>query len=217
MIDTIDRLLQQLSQDRPEPPFGLKLWDGSERRYGEGEPAFVLELRTPQAAVDVVARGSLGFGEAYMSGRLEVQGDLQQLLALESHPAVREMHLSVLEKAKFLAGYLRSRNDAKRSRETPTTTTTWAILLPPLAGESMTYSCPYWGDDCARGAAQAAKYEHLCRKLQLKAGDRLVDKGVGGGMLARRPQLRGAWCGLHALHRVSIMVQREVPGRGPLP
>lgn len=187
MIDTIDRLLQQLSQDRPEPPFALKLWDGSERRYGQGEPAFVLELRTPQAAVDMMARGSLGFGEAYMSGRLEVQGDLQQLLAFESHPAVREMHVSVLEKAKFLAGYLRSRNDARKSRENAHHHYDLGNDFFRLwLDDSMTYSCAYWRDDCATlEQAQAAKYEHLCRKLQLKAGDRLVDIGCGwGGMLA---------------------------------
>ena len=187
MIDTIDRLLQQVSQDRPELSFGLKLWDGSERRYGQGEPVFVLELRTPEAATDVVARGSLGFGEAYMTGRLDVQGDLQALLAFESHPAVREMHFSALDKGKFLASYLRSRNNARRARDNVRHHYDLGNDFYRLwLDESMTYSCAYWREDCATlEQAQAAKYEHLCRKLQLEAGDRLVDIGCGwGGMLA---------------------------------
>jgi cyclopropane-fatty-acyl-phospholipid synthase len=235
MIETIDRLLQQLSRSRPEPPFGLKLWDGSERRYGQGKPAFVLDLCTPEAAVDVVARGSLGFGEAYMTGRLDVQGDLQQLLAFESHPAVRELHISALQKAKFMAGYLRARNSAKRSRENVRHHYDLGNDFYRLwLDESMTYSCAYWRDDCATlEEAQEAKHEHLCRKLQLEAGDRLVDIGCGwGGMLAYAARNYGVegvgytlsteqcqWAnerlraeGLHPLVRVELKDYREAEG-----
>ncbi len=195
MIETIDRILRQLSHDRPDLPFGLVTWDGGERRYGEGEPIFVLELRTQQAATDVVTRGTLGFGEAYMRGDLEVQGDLQALLAFAWHPAVKDLDLSARDKAKLLGSFLRGRNNARRSRENVAHHYDLGNDFYRLwLDRSMTYSCAYWADDCATlEEAQEAKYEHLCRKLHLEEGDRLVDIGCGwGGMLAYAARTYGA-------------------------
>ena len=40
---------------------------------------------------DVLTRGSLGFGEAYMSGGVEVEGDVQSLVRFAFQPVVREL------------------------------------------------------------------------------------------------------------------------------
>jgi len=50
----------------------------------------------------------------------------------------------------------------------------------------MTYSCAYWGEELRElEAAQAAKYEYICRKLHLAAGRPHGRLRCGwGGMLA---------------------------------
>jgi cyclopropane fatty-acyl-phospholipid synthase-like methyltransferase len=49
---------------------------------------------------------------------------------------------------------------------------------------SMSYSCGYWKDADTLEAAQRAKLDMVCRKLELAAGERLLDIGCGCGGLA---------------------------------
>ena len=51
-------------------------------------------------------------------------------------------------------------------------------------GESMIYSCAYFEHaDDTLAQAQEAKLDHICNKLQLKPGERLLDIGCGWGAL----------------------------------
>ena len=186
MIDTVDTIFRQLSRDIPEVSFRMRLWDGSERRYGTGEERFLLTIASPETLTDVLTRGSLGFGEAYMDGRVEVEGDLQSLVRFAFHPAVRDLHLRPRDKAKILAMYARHRNSLKKAKENISHHYDLGNDFYRLwLDESMTYSCAYWDEGCAGlEEAQQAKYDHICRKLHLAEGERLVDIGCGwGGML----------------------------------
>src|SRR4029077_10291532 len=52
-------------------------------------------------------------------------------------------------------------------------------------GSTMAYTCAYYPTAQARlDAAQAAKMDHVCRNLRLKAGESVVEAGCGWGTLA---------------------------------
>jgi len=52
-------------------------------------------------------------------------------------------------------------------------------------GHWMTYSCAYFQSwDADLDTAQSAKLEHICRKLRLQPGERMLDIGCGWGGLA---------------------------------
>lgn len=187
MFTTLDRIFQQLSHDLPEVPFRVRMWDGTEHRYGEGQEKFLLSINTAEALSDMLTRGSLGFGEAYMSGGLDIEGDFQSLIRFAFHPVVQEMQLSARDKGRLLAHVVKHRNSQKRSRENVRHHYDLGNDFYRLwLDESMTYSCAYWDDECETlDQAQRAKYDHICRKLHLHPGERLVDIGCGwGGMLA---------------------------------
>ena len=56
--------------------------------------------------------------------------------------------------------------------------------------KEMQYTCAYFpDDDLTIEAAQQAKMDHVCRKLQLRPGDRVAEAGCGWGGLARHMAL----------------------------
>ena len=194
MIDLVDGIFKKLGEDIPDNPFAMRLWDGSVRRYGQGEPRFTIVIDSLATMTSLVTRGSLGAGEAYMSGALEVEGDLQAFVRLGFHPTVRNLQVRSRDKARILAMYMRNRNSIRKARQNiqhhyDLGNDFYRLWLD----DSMTYSCAYWDDSCDDiEAAQRAKYEHICRKLHLEEGERLVDVGCGwGGMLLYAAQEYG--------------------------
>jgi cyclopropane-fatty-acyl-phospholipid synthase len=59
------------------------------------------------------------------------------------------------------------------------------LFAAMLDKETMTYTCGYWSNARTLEEAQVAKIDLLCRKLQLKAGMKVLDIGCGWGNFAR--------------------------------
>jgi len=203
VIGTADGIFQNLAAGVRDSAFRVRFWDGTERTYGDGDPRFTVAFDSREALDAVLTLGSLGTGEAYMEGALDVEGDLHEFFRVGSHPSVRSPRLGTRDKAMIVAAYVRNRNTLRKARENiehhyDLGNDFYRLWLD----EGMTYSCAYWDETCDGdlGAAQRAKYEHICRKLHLRAGDRLVEFGSGwGGMLAhagREYGVEGVGCTL---------------------
>jgi len=144
----------------------------------------------------------MGFREEYVDGAIDLAGDLQQLLRVGMDPRVQYMKLSPRTKVAVLLQHLRSLNTLKRSpgniaHHYDLGNEFYKLYLD----ESLTYSCAYFkNEQDTLEQAQQQKYEHICRKLQLKEGESLVDIGCGwGGMLlhaARHYGIEGLGCTL---------------------
>jgi cyclopropane-fatty-acyl-phospholipid synthase len=199
---TLQDLLRVLSRNLPDISFKVKFWDGDTEHFGEGESVFTIAFTTKQAAQNVVRKGTLGFGEEYTAGNIEVEGDFRQLLRLGMDPRFQNIELPLRTKAAVLIYHFAFLNSLKRSpRNIAHHYDLGNDFYKLYLDESMTYSCAYFRTETdTLEQAQWQKYEHICRKLQLRRGETLLDVGCGwGGMLihaARHYGTKGVGCTL---------------------
>jgi cyclopropane-fatty-acyl-phospholipid synthase len=188
----------------------VRLWTGETASLGAGAPEFTLVFHHPSTVRDMVlSRNPLKLAEAYFNGLVDVEGDLYRVLALKDHlPGVR---LPVRERlglaARALAldrrrypgvhtadGWKRRRplhgrivrRHSKRENQQAisfhydVSNDFYRLWLD----ERMVYSCAYF-EDSGDGLEQAQcnKLDHICRKLRLRPGERLLDIGCGWGAL----------------------------------
>lgn len=188
-------------------PIGLRAWDGS---FAGPPDAPVLVLRSVRALRRLLyAPGELGMARAYVTGDLDVEGDLTEGLrrvwalanagqrrsaALRPAEYPRAAALAVRlgalgpppapppEEAR-MSGVLHSvrRDSAAIAHHYDLGNAFYQLLLD----ESMAYSCAYWedGNDSDLPRAQHDKLELICTKLGLRPGMRLLDVGCGWGSL----------------------------------
>ncbi|WP_022960837.1 C17 cyclopropane fatty acid synthase CfaB [Halopseudomonas pelagia] len=146
------------------------------------EPKVTLEIIDPLLLNDLRQPSLDKLGEAYIDKRMEVRGPIMQvveiadrlskgLLGDRSDPVKpRTAHDKAMD-AEAIAYHYDLSNDF------------YALWLDP----EMLYSCAYFRDSEHDSLAQAQinKLDHICRKLRLQPGERLLDVGCGWGGLAR--------------------------------
>ncbi|MFC3455815.1 class I SAM-dependent methyltransferase [Amycolatopsis speibonae] len=189
-------------------PVGLRTWDGV--RAGPPDvPTVVLRNRRALRRL-LYAPGELGLARAYVSGDLDVEGDLadgfRRIWALTRSGAVRGAKLGPREWAEALrlavglgvvgappkppaeearlSGKLHTllRDKSAIAHHYDLSNAFYQLLMD----ESMAYSSAYWTseeDGYDLEQAQWDKLELICRKLGLRPGMRLLDVGCGWGSL----------------------------------
>ncbi|WP_409494170.1 class I SAM-dependent methyltransferase [Amycolatopsis sp. cmx-11-12] len=209
-------------------PVGLRTWDGV-RAGPPDAPTVVLRNRRALRRL-LYAPGELGLARAYVSGDLDVEGDLadgfRRIWALTRSGAVRGAKLGAREWAEALrlavslgvvgpppkppaeearlSGKLHSllRDKSAISHHYDLSNAFYQLLMD----ESMAYSSAYWtseevGYDLEQ--AQWDKLELICRKLDLRPGMRLLDVGCGWGSLLVHAAKH------HGVHAVGITLSAE--------
>ncbi len=189
-----------------ELPVRLRAWDGSEAGPSDGP---VLIIRSRRALRRLMwAPGELGLARAYVTGDIDVDGDLadgfrrawqlarsrpQSGIALGTRAKVS----AVLAAARLgaigfapkppasearLSGRLhtRGRDRAAIAHHYDLSNDFYQLLLDV----TMAYSSAYFtAPDQSLADAQRAKLDLICRKLDLEPGMRLLDVGCGWGSL----------------------------------
>jgi cyclopropane-fatty-acyl-phospholipid synthase len=184
-------------------PFTLRFWDGS-TLPGES-PTPVTVVRSPKALAYLLrAPNQVGLARAWVTGVLDVEGDLGAVIAARDR--FNGIALSAVDRVKLVAAALRAapsvlvqrvpvpgieatprghRHSLARDRTAvrhhyDVSNDFYRLLLGP----SMTYSCAYFEiPQTSLEEAQERKHELICRKLQLAPGERLLDIGCGWGSL----------------------------------
>jgi cyclopropane-fatty-acyl-phospholipid synthase len=181
------RLLRRLLSELGNPPVEFVLWSGERiAPPSSAAPAIKVRIHDRSTLWRVLRDPQVQFGDGYAAGRVEVEGDLIELIGMIYRGmASAEGKRSLRAR---LAGLLRrsERNTMAGSRRNihhhyDIGNDFYALWL----GETMAYTCAYYPTAAASlEQAQVAKMDHVCRKLQLKAGDSVVEAGCGWGSLA---------------------------------
>ena len=152
-----------------------------------GDEAWDIQVCDERVYSRILSHGSLGFGEAYMDGMWEctrLDELFHRLLAADIDEKLGGWARVRLlgEVVRHLLFNLQSSERAYQVGEQhyDIGNDVFEAMLDP----SMSYSCAYWekADDLAE--AQRHKLDMICRKLELKPGDRLLEIGCGWGGLA---------------------------------
>src|SRR5215472_2212223 len=190
----------------PDAPVEFQAYDGSVAGT-PGSPVKVT-VRSP-IAVSYLAQapGELGLARAYVSGHLDLDGDMYTALSRLSR--VQEMHLSWAERIKLLGAlggpkvlmprippppqevrvnrrFLAGRRHSK-GRDANAISHHYDVsnrFYEWVLGPSMGYTCAcYPADNATLEEAQEYKFDLVARKLALKPGMRLLDVGCGWGSM----------------------------------
>lgn len=196
----------------PALPVRIEAYDGSTGGDPEAPIGFALRNQRGLAYI-LTAPGDLGMARAYVSGDLDLLGvhpgnPYAVMSALSSHhrfrrPAahelielVRSVGLATLKPppppaAEHLPRWRRVVEGVRHSRHRDAEAIEHHYdvsnrFYELVLGPSMTYTCAVFPrPDATLEEAQAEKYDLICRKLDLKAGDRLLDVGCGWGGMVR--------------------------------
>jgi cyclopropane-fatty-acyl-phospholipid synthase len=215
IADTI-RVLDLVFGGRYERNYDIRLWDGTVQHGGADPRAdFSLYVRRRGGLRRMLVPPSeLSIVEAFISNDIDIEGNVESAMGLaddigkriqsprglarlaalilalprddESPPVDENRYARSL---RLLTPRARKSTESEIRFHYDVGNDFYALWLDP----SMLYTCAYYrseSDDLA--TAQRNKLDHICRKLRLKAGDRLLDIGCGwGGLVVHAAQNYG--------------------------
>jgi cyclopropane-fatty-acyl-phospholipid synthase len=189
----------------------VRLWTGPSFMVGanaEGrDSSFTLVFRDPEVVWSAVLKHDpLVLAEAYFRGDLEIEGDFLAALSIKDNLDALHMPASEQIRAAWMALRLRMQNAAARKARQSIALKAAPNVKAHSKAENrdaihfhydvsnefyslwldraMVYSCAYFESPAVDlDGAQQAKLEHICRKLSLKPGEKLLDVGCGWGAL----------------------------------
>jgi cyclopropane-fatty-acyl-phospholipid synthase len=187
-VRVFDRwLIRKMIEVVGNPPVRIALWDGIEVTPPQDFPVAVLIYHDRMALLKTLINPELYWGDLYCSGRVEFFGDLVEFMET-IYRGISNTDKSWLRRYIVWLGHRRIANSHDRARENihhhyDIGNEFYSLWLD---SEEMQYTCAYFPNpDISLEQAQVAKLHHICRKLQLKPGDTVVEAGCGWGGLAR--------------------------------
>ena len=167
--------------------------DGSAESFSNpvsGFPDIAIRFTDGKVARQIMTDPRLGAAEAFMDGRLIIeQGNVMELVQLlrANKPWERGGTLKPAGPLKTMIDKLATRIDGINGRDRSKSNVAYHYdigndLYRLFLDEDMQYSCAYWpSPDITLEEAQVRKKAHIVAKLDIKAGQRVLDIGCGWG------------------------------------
>lgn len=178
-------LLAKMLRSIGDPPVQIVLWNGQEITNHEGNAVARVIIRDRGALLKLIADPELYFGELYSAERIEVQGNFLDFLeaVYRVWPLTCQGKIGKKLLSQFYGARRNTLPGSRRNiqRHYDIGNDFYKLWLD----ERMVYTCAYFPSyGVGLEDAQAAKLDHVCRKLRLQPGEKVVEAGCGWGALA---------------------------------
>ena len=181
-----DWLLKSIYRAAGQPAVQLWLRNSAEVSPKDALPVANIVIQDRKTLLRLLLDPEAEFGDAYSKGRITLEGDLVRALEIlyrsmsqvEHHSWYAKLFSKCMEyvQRNSLRG---SRRNIRRHYDLPTDF--YRFWLDP----QLVYTCAYYPSPGATlEQAQVAKLDYVCRKVQLRPGECVVDAGCGWGALA---------------------------------
>jgi cyclopropane-fatty-acyl-phospholipid synthase len=174
--------LQRLAESSRQgglPGLDLVLPSGERIQFGNGAEV-VLRVRDDGMLATMAHPTIADLAEGFVEGRLDVDGPMLRAVAIAAHLA-ESAGAPVSARVAAALG----RHSQRQDKEAVTYHyDVGNDFYQAWLDERMVYSCAYFrtGNESLE-EAQVGKLDHVCRKLRLTSGDRLLDIGCGWGAM----------------------------------
>jgi cyclopropane-fatty-acyl-phospholipid synthase len=160
--------------------------NGAEYRNSDEAPRFTIVFRRKRGELRLLRYGHVGLLEAYFDGDVDVEGEfaLAFRIAMDrqfsQHPNSLVRMRNRWHEMRYSNGSMAQAKANARFHYGLGK----AFYEPWLDRIGMMYTCAYWKEGTRTlEEAQRNKMDHVCRKVQLQAGETFVDVGCGWGGL----------------------------------
>ena len=181
-------LLRRVLDAMGSPRFAVALWDGFKVSPKDAAPVATVNVHSRSALNQLLRQGDMGFGDAFSNGGISVEGDLVAMLVAAFTVPEPTGIAAVVKRLQQRKPRANTRDGSRENihHHYDIGNDFYRLWLD----KEMQYTCAYFPEDeLTIEAAQQAKMDHVCRKLQLRPGDRVAEAGCGWGGLARHMAL----------------------------
>ncbi len=178
---------------RVDIPFAISFTDGTVYQNRIGPPEIEIHYLKKRAELNTLLFQGVGLVESYIHRELDITGDIKLLVRafVENTESLsqrnrRKRDLNPLLTLRNVWHELRfgNRRLSISAKNAKSHYNRGSEMFAQYFDPSRTYSCGYWKTGTRSLAeAQYNKLDHVCRKLRLKPGEKLIDVGGGWGSL----------------------------------
>lgn len=191
----VERALRKLGN----PPLAVVLWNGQEIRTSAEPPVVRLRFHDRMALWRVALDPRMEFGEMYSRGRLDIDGDITEMMLSVDQALVRvgRLDFGARRPRHWLHRLFHPNTAAQAKQDIHRHYDLGNDFYRLWLDEQMLYTCAYFSEPgMSIEQAQIAKMDHVARKLWLQPGETVIEAGCGWGALA-----------IHLAHRYGVTVR----------
>ena len=174
----VDKAFESV-RSKVSAPIAIELWDGREYPLGPA-PKVRMKIRKADALKHLLSPTLGSLAEAYVEGDFDVEGSMTDVIAAADQLTNSAGSGAWDRVALAAARHTRKADKEAIHRHYDVSNDFYRLWLD----RGMVYSCAYFKTGTEDiDTAQEQKLDHICRKLQLRPGEKFLDIGCGWGGL----------------------------------